>query len=157
MATHSSILAWRNPMDRGASWAAVIGSQGVRYNWSDLAHTHAQLYENLYFDMKSPSQSDLFIFAHLLLQPLDFLTFLEEMFFSRSWLLYTIPSCAFSLLLTTGQLCILQHPVKILFLPATFPDSSMGICRVSFFAHSYCVVLKHFWLCTSLSQLLSPT
>jgi len=32
MATHSSILAWRNPMDRGASWAAVIGSQGVRYN-----------------------------------------------------------------------------------------------------------------------------
>ena len=63
MATHSSILAWRNPMDRGAWWAAVIRSQRVRYNWSDLARTHAQLYENLYFDMKSPSQSDLFIFA----------------------------------------------------------------------------------------------
>ena len=25
MATHSSILAWRIPMDRGARWAAVLG------------------------------------------------------------------------------------------------------------------------------------
>ena len=25
MATHSSILAWKNPMDRGAWWAAVHG------------------------------------------------------------------------------------------------------------------------------------
>ena len=25
MATHSSILAWRNPMDRGAWWATVRG------------------------------------------------------------------------------------------------------------------------------------
>ena len=25
MATHSSILAWKNPMDRGAWWAAVYG------------------------------------------------------------------------------------------------------------------------------------
>ena len=32
MATHSSILAWRNPMDRGAWWAAVIGSHRVRHN-----------------------------------------------------------------------------------------------------------------------------
>ena len=24
-ATHSSILAWENPMDRGASWATVSG------------------------------------------------------------------------------------------------------------------------------------
>ena len=27
MATHSSILAWRIPMDRGAWWATVMGSQ----------------------------------------------------------------------------------------------------------------------------------
>ena len=27
MATHSSILAWRIPMDRGAWWATVHGSQ----------------------------------------------------------------------------------------------------------------------------------
>ena len=26
MATHSSTLAWKNPMDRGAWWAAVHGS-----------------------------------------------------------------------------------------------------------------------------------
>ena len=32
MATHSSILAWRIPMDRGAWWAIVIGSQRVGHN-----------------------------------------------------------------------------------------------------------------------------
>ena len=26
MATHSSILAWKNPMDRGAQWAIVHGA-----------------------------------------------------------------------------------------------------------------------------------
>ena len=30
MATHSSILAWRNPMGRGAWWAIVRGVQRVR-------------------------------------------------------------------------------------------------------------------------------
>ena len=30
-----------NPMDRGAWWATVHGSQRVRHNWRDLAHTHA--------------------------------------------------------------------------------------------------------------------
>ena len=29
MATHSSILAWRIPMDRGAWWVTIIGSQRV--------------------------------------------------------------------------------------------------------------------------------
>ena len=32
MATHSSILAWRIPMDSGAWWATVLGSQRVRHN-----------------------------------------------------------------------------------------------------------------------------
>ena len=27
MAAHSSILVWKNSMDRGAWWAAVLGSQ----------------------------------------------------------------------------------------------------------------------------------
>ena len=27
MAAHSSVLAWRIPMDRGAWWATVMGSQ----------------------------------------------------------------------------------------------------------------------------------
>ena len=31
MATYSSILAWRIPMDRGASWATV---HGVAKNWT---------------------------------------------------------------------------------------------------------------------------
>ena len=31
MATHSSILAWRIPTDRGAWWATIIGLQRVRH------------------------------------------------------------------------------------------------------------------------------
>ena len=31
MATHSSILAWKNPMDRGACWATV---HGVTKSWT---------------------------------------------------------------------------------------------------------------------------
>ena len=34
MATHSSILAWRIPMDRGAWWAVV---HGVANNWTRLS------------------------------------------------------------------------------------------------------------------------
>ena len=32
MATHSSILAWKNPMDRGAKQAAVPGLERVGHN-----------------------------------------------------------------------------------------------------------------------------
>jgi len=32
IATHSSILAWRIPMDRGAWWATAMGSQRVRHD-----------------------------------------------------------------------------------------------------------------------------
>ena len=31
-ATHSSILAWKNPMDRGVRWAAVHGVTRVRHD-----------------------------------------------------------------------------------------------------------------------------
>ena len=34
MATHSSILAWKNPMDRGAWWDAV---HGVAKSWAQLS------------------------------------------------------------------------------------------------------------------------
>ena len=39
-AAHSSILAWRIPMDRGAWWATLIGSQRVGHDSSGLARTH---------------------------------------------------------------------------------------------------------------------
>ena len=39
MATHSSILACRIPMDRGALWATVLGSQKVGHNWA-TRHTY---------------------------------------------------------------------------------------------------------------------
>ena len=35
MATHSSILAWRIPMDRGAWWATV---HGVTKSWTQLSN-----------------------------------------------------------------------------------------------------------------------
>ena len=31
--THSSILAWTIPMDRGAWWATVMGLQRVGHDW----------------------------------------------------------------------------------------------------------------------------
>ena len=34
MATHSGILAWRIPMDRGAQWAA---DHGVAKSWTQLS------------------------------------------------------------------------------------------------------------------------
>ena len=39
MATHSSILAWRIPMDRRAWWARVYRVQRVRHDQSNLACT----------------------------------------------------------------------------------------------------------------------
>ena len=35
MATHSSILAWRNPMDRAAWWATVYGVAKILKQLSD--------------------------------------------------------------------------------------------------------------------------
>ena len=37
MATHSSILAWRIPMDGGAWWATVHGVTRVRHNWAQCS------------------------------------------------------------------------------------------------------------------------
>ena len=41
MATHSSILAWRIPKDRGIWWATVQRATNSRTRLSDLAHTQA--------------------------------------------------------------------------------------------------------------------
>ena len=40
MATHSSILAWKNPLDRGNWWATVHGVTKSRTRLSDWAHVH---------------------------------------------------------------------------------------------------------------------
>ena len=51
-ATHSSVLAWRIPMDRGAWGATVHGVTESRTQLSELstAHTHvcAYIYLNMY-------------------------------------------------------------------------------------------------------------
>ena len=41
MATHSSILAWRIPMDRG-------GSCRIGHDWNDLAPTHTHVHIHAY-------------------------------------------------------------------------------------------------------------
>ena len=45
MATHSSILAWRIPVNRRAWWATVPGLQRVTHNWvtkhSSVYHLHS--------------------------------------------------------------------------------------------------------------------
>ena len=40
MTTHSSILAWRIPVDRGACGLQSIGLQRVTYDWESNTHTH---------------------------------------------------------------------------------------------------------------------
>ena len=53
MVTHSSILAWKNSMDKGAWWAVV---HGIAKSWTRLSihtHTHTHttavklIYENI--------------------------------------------------------------------------------------------------------------
>ena len=46
MATHSSTLTWKNPMDRGAWWAAVHGVAKSRTQLSDFT---SLLQKNIYF------------------------------------------------------------------------------------------------------------
>ena len=43
MATHSSILAWRIPMDRGAQWATVRGVEKSQIWLSDYTDTHTPI------------------------------------------------------------------------------------------------------------------
>ena len=47
MATHSSILAWRISGAEEPGGLQSMGSQGVRHNWSDLAHTQVELEDHL--------------------------------------------------------------------------------------------------------------
>ena len=44
MATHSSILAWENPMDREAWWATV---HGIAKSWTRLSNFATLLQETL--------------------------------------------------------------------------------------------------------------
>ena len=48
MGTHSSVLAWRIPMDRGAWRATVHGVTKVGHDWSALAHMHIVDYTFLF-------------------------------------------------------------------------------------------------------------
>ena len=47
MATHSSILAWKNPMDRGAWWAMI---HGVAKSWPQLKRlsTHEHIVNSVF-------------------------------------------------------------------------------------------------------------
>ena len=46
MATHCSILAWRIPWTEEPGGLQSMGSQRVRYDWSDLARMHVRMLDN---------------------------------------------------------------------------------------------------------------
>ena len=48
MATHSSILAWRIPMDRGAWWTTVHKITKSGTGLSDFTHTHTHTHIYIY-------------------------------------------------------------------------------------------------------------
>ena len=63
MATHSSILAWRIPWteEPGGLWS--VGSQNMRHNWSNWAHTH-MLMEFLQYILQPKNRSLFFLISN---------------------------------------------------------------------------------------------
>ena len=59
MATHSSILAWRIPWTEETGGLQSMRSQRVRHNWSNLAHTHAALFQESSICKTHPLLQDL--------------------------------------------------------------------------------------------------
>ena len=53
MATHSSILAWRIPWTEEPDGLESIGSQRVRHDWSNLAHSHSLSQRSVIQHLKS--------------------------------------------------------------------------------------------------------
>ena len=63
MATHSSVLAWRTPMERGAWRAAVYRAARIRQDWRGRAHKHRYLLkESLNFQAGACSDTCFFHF-----------------------------------------------------------------------------------------------
>ena len=62
IATHSSLLVWRVPKDRGAWQATVHRSQRVRHNWSILAYTQA----NKNIKLKCYYKTDIVILTYVM-------------------------------------------------------------------------------------------
>ena len=54
MATHSSILAWRNPWTEEPGGLQSMGSQRVTHDYSDLECTHALIAKASLFGPKHP-------------------------------------------------------------------------------------------------------
>ena len=58
MATHSSILAWRNPWTEEPGGLQSIGSQRVEHDRSNLEHTYARIKHLLTWALGFPGSSD---------------------------------------------------------------------------------------------------
>ena len=74
METHSSILAWRNPMDRGAWLAIVLESQRVSHNWAPQhsrartrahTHTHTHTHTHIQATLCIHVSIDIFMCAYI--------------------------------------------------------------------------------------------
>ena len=55
-ATHSSVLAWKNPMGRGAWWTTAHGGRRARH---DLAAEHRRKQGNMRFSGQGPDLTGL--------------------------------------------------------------------------------------------------
>ena len=79
--THSSILAWRIPCTEESGRLQSKGSQRIRHDWSNLAHTYSYVYTS----PKSP----IIFFSNTLICAVSFPPPIEENhdFWSHKWLL----------------------------------------------------------------------
>ena len=58
MATHSSILAWKNAMDRGAWWATVGGGY-KELDTTERTHTHTHTHTSIHIHILNERKGDL--------------------------------------------------------------------------------------------------
>ena len=72
MATHSSILAWRIPVDRGACRLQSIGSQRVGYDRESHTHTHTHTHTHPFSKTIALQLNSLSTFCFLCLENASF-------------------------------------------------------------------------------------
>ena len=69
IATHSSILAWRIPMNRGAWWATVLGvAEWDTTEWLSIAHGYFQMSLSHHLNVGS-IKVQIFMFCSLIPKP----------------------------------------------------------------------------------------
>ena len=153
MATHSSILAWRIPMDRGVWWATVQGVTMSRTQLSDEAH-HIQysimyIYRSFFIRLSVDRHLDCF---HVLVivtsaaMNIVVLVFFSVMVFSESY--YTFKQWGFLPWSTSGDSVLMSILWESSFnstfvtssLLSSDPPSLKSPCCTSFSRHPHILI-----------------